>query len=129
MGLFSSFFINEIKAEKSQQEEKKSIPQEDRNVNIKTFVDAKELPEYRIIDTALLRLAEKEVILDVEETLIRFVNKRDLVVQFLNKQKISTLNPFDLNVLFDATAMLAAGRESNFIRKEYRAVLVQLTFN
>ena len=88
------------------------------------------LPEYRIIESNLLRLSKKEMIEDVNNTLTSFVQRREEVLPFLSQDNISKFksDSLSLHILFDQVAKLAAGRESNFINKEYRVFLLQLSY-
>jgi hypothetical protein len=86
------------------------------------------LPEYAMVDLNLLSGADKDITADLEHALKTFVEKRDIVVPFLTPENISKLKALDLNILFDYTAILAAGRESKFIHKEYKVFLIQLSY-
>lgn len=92
------------------------------------MANVKDLPEYKMVDPDFLNTASKSEIDDLEYTLKSFAEKRDIVVPFLIPEEIPKLEALDLNKLFDYTAMLAAGKESNFIRKEYKVLLIQLTY-
>jgi len=86
------------------------------------------LPEYAMVDSKSLNTADQHKISDLEHALKSFVEKRNIVAPLLTPEDISKLKALDLNVLFDYTALLAAGRESKFIHKEYKVFLVQLAF-
>ncbi|WP_404330074.1 hypothetical protein [Mesobacillus maritimus] len=87
------------------------------------------LPEYAMVDSNLLSGADKGMTADLEHALKTFVEKRDIVVPFLTPENISKLKALDLNILFDYTAIRAAGRESKYIHKEYKVFLIQLPIN
>lgn len=87
-----------------------------------------EKPEYMYIDTVLTRLADQESLKEVYDVLADFIKFRDKALPYLNRQNIEHLVMADLESLFDNTIMLAAGTESNFIHKHYKAILIQLAF-
>ncbi|MGM0904132.1 MAG: hypothetical protein ACQEXB_23880 [Bacillota bacterium] len=76
----------------------------------------------------MLSGVDKGMTADLEHALKTFVEKRDIVVPFLTPENISKLKALDLNILFDYTAILAAGRESKYIHKEYKVFLIQLAY-
>ncbi len=92
------------------------------------MANVKDLPEYRIVDQDLLKTTSKSELDDLEFALKSFAEKRDIVVPFLTPEEISKMEALDLHKLFDYTAMLAAGKEATYIRKEYRVFLIQLTY-
>lgn len=85
-------------------------------------------PEYMYIDSVLTKSINQESLKEVHNVLADFVKYRDNTLPMLNRKNIERLMIADLESLFDNTIMLAAGTESNFIYRHYKAILIQLSF-
>ena len=80
------------------------------------------------LDTVLLRHADNESRDDVLQVVADFAIFKKVVLPTMNRQRINELLIADLEGIFDNTIMLAGGRESNFVHRHYKAILVQLAF-
>ncbi|MCM3364885.1 HIRAN domain-containing protein [Niallia sp. MER TA 168] len=80
------------------------------------------------LDNALLRYAEKESYEEVIQVLSDFVKYKEVILPNLNRQNMDNLLISDFVCVFDNTIMLAGGRESNFILRNYKTILIQLAF-
>lgn len=85
-------------------------------------------PEYAYLDSAIVRIADKDSTKEVLDVLSKFILYRDKVVPNLNRYNYKNLVVQDLESIFDNTIMLAGGSESNFVKNHYKAILVQLAF-
>ncbi|ALS74960.1 hypothetical protein AUC31_06840 [Planococcus rifietoensis] len=119
---------NTLKSYQTHKHSSKSAKTFSENINSKPANKLFQKPEYIYLDSILTKSANQESLKEVHNVLADFIKYRDKTLPKLDRKNIEHLVIADLESLFDNTIMLAAGTESNFIHRHYKAILVQLSF-
>ncbi|WLR55428.1 HIRAN domain-containing protein [Mesobacillus subterraneus] len=80
------------------------------------------------LDSILLRQSNAESRDEVLMVVTDFEKYKKAALPYMNRQRITDLLVNDLEGVFDNTIMLAGGRESNFVHRHYKAILIQLAY-